>query len=57
VFYLFFFDLEDAVPVVFFADFDVGLGFAFLVFEGAVEEDDAWVFDHAAHFGVGDVFV
>ena len=54
---LLFFDFEDAVPVVFFADFDIGLRFAFFVLKGAVEEDDARGFDQAAHFRVGDVFV
>ena len=55
--YLLFFDLQDAVPVIFFADFDVGLRFALFVFEGAVEEDDARVGDAPAHFRVRDVFV
>ena len=57
MFYLFFFYLEDAVPVFFFADFDVGLGLAFFVFEWAVQEDDAGVFYSSSHFRMSYVFV
>lgn len=34
-----------------------GHGFTLLVLEGAIEEDDTGVADHAAHIGVGDVLV
>jgi len=54
---LLFFDFEDALPVFLLCDFDCGLGLALFVFERAVEEDNAGVFDAAAHFGVGDVFI
>lgn len=51
------FNLEQAVPVGLFGHFDVCLGLALLVFQGAVEQEDAGVLDAPAHLGVGDVLV
>lgn len=56
-FNLLFFDLQDAVPVFFFRDFDVGLGLPLFVLQGAVKEDDTRILDSPSHFGVRNVFV
>ncbi len=50
-------NLQNAVPVFLLGDFNVGLGLALLVLEGAVEENDAGVLDAPAHLGMCDIFV
>lgn len=54
---LLFLNLQKAVPIGLFRDFNVGLRLALFVFEGAVQEHDAGVLDASTHFGMGDVFV
>jgi len=40
---LLFFDLKDFIPVCLLCNFDVGLRFAFLVFEGTVKQDNTGI--------------
>lgn len=56
-FHLLFFDLQDAVPVFFFRDFNVRLRLSLFVLQGAVKEDDTRILDAPPHSGVRDVFV
>ena len=50
-------DVECAFPICLTAEFHVGLGLAFLVLEWAVEKNDTWLLDPAAHLGMRDVLV
>ncbi|RUO96739.1 hypothetical protein BC936DRAFT_141533 [Jimgerdemannia flammicorona] len=50
-------DLQNAVPVGFLGDLNVGLGFALLVFKRAIQQHDARVLNPASHLGVRHVLV
>lgn len=54
---LFLFDLQDPVPIFFFANLYVGLAFAFFVLERTVQEHDARVLYSPPHLGVCDVLI